>query len=425
MPDNLFLNQNKTQEGDVGDGILNIFNRYNFTVKEDEPLEKEVAVDPEMLGKVFENLLEVRDRKSKGTYYTPREIVHYMCQESLIHYLSIELEREKVSKDDIECLIKVSDSFVEHDKIYRENKSQNKDRKAGRYNKSKLPDQILENASLIDQKLADVKICDPAVGSGAFPVGMMNEIIRVRNALTPHLKDKTKRTSYDFKRHAIEYCLYGVDIEPGAVEIARLRLWLSLVVDEEEREMLQALPNLDYKIVCGHSLLGMQKDDFNGTPNMFYLQDIKELHKKKNLYFNESNLLKKQRYKEDIDQFINKITEDRKVFDFEFYFSEVFIEKKGFDIIIANPPYIKEATNKSAFNGLQQSPYYQGKMDIWYFFACKGIDISKKESGIITLQNFTQKAKVSEYEREIDQIVYKLYDLTSEDMNLVEKGFSY
>jgi len=98
LPDGLFSNQEKTKQGDTGDGILDIFDRYNFTVKEDEPLEKDVAVDPEMLGKVFENLLEVKDRKSKGTYYTPREIVHYMCQQSLINYLHTELNKGR------ECL---------------------------------------------------------------------------------------------------------------------------------------------------------------------------------------------------------------------------------------------------------------------------------------------------------------------------------
>ncbi len=90
LPDDIFANNRKTKAGDIGDGVLDIFDRYNFTVKEDEPLEKEVAVDPEMLGRVFENLLTVKGRKSKGTYYTPREIVHYMCQESLINYLATE-----------------------------------------------------------------------------------------------------------------------------------------------------------------------------------------------------------------------------------------------------------------------------------------------------------------------------------------------
>ena len=87
LPNTLFHNNEKNKAGDEGTGILDIFDRYNFTIKEDEPLEKEVAVDPEMLGKVFENMLEVTERKSKGAFYTPREIVHYMCQESLIHYL--------------------------------------------------------------------------------------------------------------------------------------------------------------------------------------------------------------------------------------------------------------------------------------------------------------------------------------------------
>lgn len=114
LPNELFSNNNRTKEGDTGDGILDIFDRYNFTVKEDDPLEKDVAIDSEMLGEVFENLLEVKDRKSKGTYYTSREIVHYMCQESLINYLATELEG-KVSREDIEKLIKYGETVVEHD----------------------------------------------------------------------------------------------------------------------------------------------------------------------------------------------------------------------------------------------------------------------------------------------------------------------
>lgn len=115
----LFSNDEKTKQGDVGTGVLDVFDRYNFTVKEDEPLEKEVAIDPEMLGKVFENLLEVKDRKSKGTYYTPREIVHYMCQESLINYLATELE-ETVPREDIETLIKHGETALENDALVSE-----------------------------------------------------------------------------------------------------------------------------------------------------------------------------------------------------------------------------------------------------------------------------------------------------------------
>jgi len=254
LSDELFSNQVKTKEGDTGTGILDIFDRYNFTVKEDEPLEKEVAVDPEMLGKVFENLLEVKDRKSKGTYYTPREIVHYMCQESLINYLVNECE-SKANRNDIETLIKYGESAVEHDSRVEQ---EGKETSAYSY---KLPESIRKNAQLIDDKLENIRVCDPAIGSGAFPVGMMNEIIRTRNTLTNYLEDKEDRSIYSFKRNAIQNSLYGVDIDPGAVEIAKLRLWLSLVVDEEDIKQIKPLPNLDYKIMQGNSLL----EEFEGV----------------------------------------------------------------------------------------------------------------------------------------------------------------
>jgi len=254
LPDEVFSNDRKTKEGDTGDGILDICDRYNFTVKEDEPLEKEVAVDPEMLGRVFENLLEVKDRKSKGTYYTPREIVHYMCQESLANYLATELDG-KMDKRDIETLIKYGETVVEHD-----SRVMNEGRETKTY-AFKLPQSVRKHAKLIDETLESIRVCDPAVGSGAFLVGMMNETIRTRNALTAYIEKDGERTPYNFKRHAIQNSLYGVDIDPGAVEIAKLRFWLSLIVDEEERETIQPLPNLDYKIMQGNSLL----DKFEGV----------------------------------------------------------------------------------------------------------------------------------------------------------------
>ena len=403
FPDSLFSNNETTKEGDVGSGIMDIFDRYNFTVKEDEPLEKEVAVDPEMLGKVFENLLEVKDRKSKGTYYTPREIVHYMCQESLINYLATEL-KGKVKKEEIEELIKISDSSVEHDTIYQEKMlletSEKKPKNTGyqsRYSKSKLPDKVREHASLIDEKLANIRICDPAVGSGAFPVGMMNEIVRMRDALTPHIRanEKTEtqnpktssesdaRTPYHFKRHAIEHCLYGVDIDTSAIEIAKLRLWLSLVVDEEDRNKVQPLPNLDYKMVCGNSLLGLNKDDGSGTKDAFYELNIKEFHKKKNLYFNETSSLKKQKYKQEIEQLIDKMTEKKKLFDFEIYFSEIFQEKKGFDVVIANPPYVEHKKLKGISKLLESYRVYSGTADLYVYFYERSLNILHRK-GILT-----------------------------------------
>src|SRR3989338_7247109 len=247
LPDDIFSNTRKTKDGDIGDGILDIFDRYNFTVKEDEPLEKEVAVDPEMLGKVFENLLEVKDRKSKGTYYTPREIVHYMCEQSLVNYLATELNG-KVSKEDVEKLIKIGENVVEHEATHV---AKEDDPDYGGDYKRLLPDSIKDFASEIDEKLATIKVCDPAIGSGAFPVGMMNAIVKARMVLSSYLKDKN-RTLYVFKRDCIQNSLYGVDIDPGAVEIAKLRLWLSLVVDEDNIKQIKPLPNLDYKIMQGN-----------------------------------------------------------------------------------------------------------------------------------------------------------------------------
>lgn len=364
LPNDLFSNTYKTKEGDVGTGILDIFDRYNFTVKEDEPLEKEVAVDPEMLGKVFENLLEVKDRKSKGTYYTPREIVHYMCQESLVNYLATELNK-KVNKKDVETLIKYGETVVEHE---AEVESRGKETKTYSH---KLPKAVRDNAKLIDEKLETIRICDPAVGSGAFPVGMMNEIIRTRNALTSYLKIKKGRTIYDFKRHAIQNCLYGVDIDLGAVEIAKLRLWLSLIVDEEDIKQIKPLPNLDYKIVQGNSLLSVEKNLFN-QPLFTKLEELKPL------FFNETNARKKQEYKKQIDELINQITNNNQNFDFEIYFSEVFHDKKGFDVVMENPPYVRVDELDSLLKERYKSIYKTavGKYDLYYLFFEKSLLIS-------------------------------------------------
>src|SRR5207253_8651161 len=153
----------------------------------------------------------------------------------------------------------------------------------------KMPKSIEKHARLIDETLSDVTICDPAVGSGAFPVGMMTEIVRARSALTPYFNDVHERTPYHFKRHAIQNCLYGVDIDPGAVEIAKLRLWLSLVVDEEDVKQIKPLPNLFYKIVTGNSLVGVEK-------NLFNEQLYRRLEEFKLRYFDEPDKDKKHQY---------------------------------------------------------------------------------------------------------------------------------
>jgi hypothetical protein len=360
LPNELFSNHRITKEGDAGDGILNIFDRYNFTVKEDEPLEKEVAVDPEMLGKVFENLLEVKDRKSKGTYYTPREIVHYMCQQSLINYLETELEG-KVSIDDIETLINIGEKIGD-------------DTESSESLDLTLPGSIVENAELIDQKLASVKVCDPAVGSGAFLVGMMSEIVRIRNILSKYINNP-ERANYNFKRECIEHSLYGVDIDPGAVEIAKLRLWLSLVVDEEDIKDIKPLPNLDYKIVCGNSLLGVEI-------NLFNQEAFSKLEKLKPIYFSETDIKKKKEYKRQIDELIFEVTDGHKEFDFEVYFSEVFHENKGFDIVIGNPPYETSRSKGIDYNTKkylrENYETAEDKYDYYTFFIERASKLTRK-----------------------------------------------
>ncbi len=376
IPDKLFSNTRKTKEGDTGDGILDIFDRYNFTVKEDEPLEKEVAIDPELLGKAYEKFNAIRPdnydefrkalksgktgeenkfNKKFGVYYTPREIVHYMCQQSLINYLATELDA-KANKEDIEALIHIGDQVSE-----KEARVLSKGKETKTYS-HKLTESIRRNAQLIDDKLAEITVCDPAVGSGAFPVGMMSEIVKTRNVLSVFLNDK-KRTTYDFKRRCIEHSLYGVDIDPGAVEIAKLRLWLSLVVDEDDIKNIKPLPNLAYKVVCGNSLLGVEKDLFN--TNLF-----SELEKLKPMFFNETNPTKKQEYKQQIDKLISEITSGHKEFDFEVYFSEVFHSKGGFDVVIANPPYvqIKQIPWDDRKVFVKKFKSAVGRFNLFYFF---------------------------------------------------------
>lgn len=359
IPNSLFHNDEKTKEGDVGTGILDVFDRYNFTIKEDEPLDKEVAVDPEMLGKVFENMLEITERKSKGAFYTPREIVHYMCQESLIHYLDnrlnsyatsyqefgspqtslfgnaigkgqLKLTAEhqdiKVPKEDIETLIRKGHLALEND-----TRVLSKGRETRDY-KFQLPESVRTYAKDIDEALADIKVCDPAIGSGAFPVGLLHEIVNARQALAPH--SGNSQSAYELKRHAIAESIYGVDIDASAIDIARLRLWLSLIVDEENYDTIAALPNLDYKIVRGDSLLGIEVDLFN--QHLF-----NDIEAKKKDFFSTTDHVEKARLAAEINELIHKLTRGSELFDFKVYFSEVWHQKGGFDVVIGNPPYVQ------------------------------------------------------------------------------------
>lgn len=414
----LFSNSNKTKEGDIGNGIIDIFDRYNFTVKEDEPYEKEVAIDPELLGKAYEKFNAIRPdnfnefvaalksgkkgeeskfNKQYGVYYTPREIVHYMCQQSLINYLYSELNPKtvyqkfdnpqldllgnsakegqldlmvehrvdpEISKEDLALLVQNGENWRENEARVNE-----AGKETGTYY-YKLPESIRMNAALIDNKLASVMVCDPAVGSGAFPVGMMSEIVKIRQVLEIFINNK--RTNYEFKRECIENSLYGVDIDPGAIEIAKLRLWLSLVVDEDDPQNIKPLPNLDYKIVCGDSLNTIQKNLFNNDLFM-KLEEIKPK------YVEETSIAKKAEYKSQIERLISELTNGDRKFDFEIYFSEVFHKNQGFDVIIANPPYISvekfARTSTQNYWKTRFKQTYASRGDIYCFFYQRGIEI--------------------------------------------------
>jgi hypothetical protein len=179
---NSFFSNIKLKGFEKASGLLDIFDRYNFTMNESEPLEKEVAVDPEMLGKIFENLLEVSDRKSKGAFYTPREIVHYMCQENIIYYL----------RNNLNLSYKELKEFILFGEIIKD--SENKNTTIQNF---KINPNILKNIQAIDQSLKNIRIADPAVGSGAYPLGMLNEIVKIRTLITDYflLNNKSNKSS--------------------------------------------------------------------------------------------------------------------------------------------------------------------------------------------------------------------------------------
>jgi hypothetical protein len=254
------------------EGLFNFFDQYNFTIYEDDPNDHTIAVDPEMLGHIFENLLE--DNKDKGAYYTPKEIVHYMCQESLIEYLTTWFENRgyeiigyaSLGRSNEPQLFPINEMRTGQLEIEIpiETPTKNIDRiLIEKLLKKALDDQdkalVQQHSTEFHLALDSVKICDPAIGSGAFPMGLLHEIFTAKQTLYSFEFGSTKTFDASaVKLNIIQNSIYGVDIERGAVDIARLRFWLSLIVDEDQPK---ALPNLDYKIVVGNSLVSKLNDE--------------------------------------------------------------------------------------------------------------------------------------------------------------------
>lgn len=428
IPNELF--SNKAEKGRDADGILDIFDRYNFTMNEDEPMEREVAIDPEMLGKVFENLLDVKDRKSKGAFYTPREIVHYMCQETLINHL---ITKTGLPESDVRDFILYGDLMKDEDTT--------KDAREG--NKDLLissniydPKTGVNRLKELDDILANVKVADLAVGSGAFPLGMLNEIVKARETLSAYMaigmnnfQKKSfyayDRKPYDLKVNTIKNCIFACDIEPSAVDIAKLRLWLSIVIDDEITEEVgngefdahtkpRQLPNLDCNIICGDSLMtafkgielittsGLLGND-DGVQQSLFQTGVDELLEKlislqDKLFFTKEHAEKKE-IKENIqsiysgiileqfgsnselrDAYIDSLDDSSEPFIlWQLFFPRVFRDNGGFDIVIGNPPYrLCQPSNTDEYHLNYYKDKYNVasyKIDLFHLFFEKGINL--------------------------------------------------
>ena len=325
--------------------ILKLFERYNFTVTESTPLDIEVAVDPEMLGKVFEEL--VTGRHDTGSYYTPRPVVSFMCRESLKICLQNKTDETQ------ETLQKfVDDGEATH----------------------------IRNPEKVLRVLQTLRICDPACGSGAYLLGMMGELLRLREALFKSSNVDSK-TIYQRKLDIIQQNLYGVDKDEFAVNIAMLRLWLSLAVDYED-EVPEPLPNLDYKVAAGDSLTGPAPEQMTLASHL--IDQIQE-HQAEFLVTHTDP--EKQRLREEIAELKENLQgwqANPDVFIWQVEFPEVF-QEGGFDIVIGNPPYVRQELIRTIKPTLKRlfPEVYIGTADLYVYFYNRGAELLRV-SGVLT-----------------------------------------
>lgn len=413
-------------------GLINILKSYKFTVTENTPIEEDVALDPELLGKVFENLLasynpETKStaRKQTGSFYTPREIVNYMVDESLIAYLKTAITDWDMKEKELDEKLHQLTSF---DAIN--------------------PFTTDEEISVIINALDQCKILDPACGSGAFPMGILQKMVHILKKLDPDnekwkelqlnkaikateevfsIEDRKEREAklieindafdetindpdYARKLYLIEHCIYGIDIQPIATQISKLRFFISLVVDQKVNDDkpnfgIRALPNLETKFVTANTLIGIDKNN-----SLFYTEAIevlqKELKKVRHKVFSAKTKATKKKYREE-DKRLRKVIADKleavgmpgntaeklaiwdpydqntssSFFDAEWMFDV----SKGFDVVIGNPPYIQLQSIKQKsliFKSLNYTSYSKSG-DIYCLFYEKGISLLKN-NGILT-----------------------------------------
>jgi type I restriction-modification system DNA methylase subunit len=353
------------------------FGKFNFTTDESTPEYEQVAIDPEMLGRVFESLLASQiestgeqARKAKGAFYTPREIVAHMCRETVRSYLNQKFANAPKYLQSVELLIDKSDQDWSKD------------------GSNSLRDISPEIRTGITFALEELRTLDPACGSGAFPLGLLQLLAKLHLRLDPRLD------RYKVKLSILQNNIFGLDIEPMAIEISRLRSWLSLVVEEQNLKSVEPLPNLEFNFVCANSLIPLQEAD------LFTDDEIQaNLEKLRKRYFAEANPAVKASIQNDYLKLTNPdLIDDRSnqlktfnPFDAEnpalFFDPEImFGITSGFDVVIGNPPYIGEKGHTQIFEPIRNTElgrrFYQGKMDYFYFFFHMGLDLLKPDGSI-------------------------------------------
>jgi len=362
-----------------------VLSKYNFTVDESSPEFQQVAIDPEMLGRIFESLLaeQVEElggnnkKKATGAFYTPREIVSYMCEETILEYLKSKIPVSIDRDRRLEELIRLPET------IFRD-QDQNKRRDWKPYS------EIIINSLIGVDGSEYLTVLDPAVGSGAFPMGMLQLLVKIFGRLDP----KYEKNISSLKRDILSKSIYGVDIEQTAIEICRLRAWLSIIVDIPEGSDIEPLPNLDFKFACSNTLVFL---DDEKQASFFSGDDLKEkLMVIRNDYFNTSNKTKKKRLQDAYE----KLTHEEDLFDSkkalqlksykpfnlssssDFYDPELIHGVKKFDIVIGNPPYVDSEWMTKTNPKLRKycSEYYQsakGNWDLFCVFVEKGMLLCK------------------------------------------------
>lgn len=372
----------------------NTLEKYNFTIDENTSSSSEIAIDPEMLGRIFENLLaeqnpETKDtaRKVTGSYYTPRTIVDYMVEHSLAEYLKSNLNNNEIE-------LSFFDEFIHTET---------------------LPDELKKYSSQILDKLNRIKVLDPACGSGAFPIGMLQKLIALKLQLSPLTKGGNTKAVYDLKLQTILNSIYGCDIQPMAVELSRLRCWLSLIIDEEVDKKkdnwgIEALPNFDFKFVCGDSTVGLTEKEVS-TGNVFdknydeILRIKEELKTIRQKYFNaKTKRIKEEIRKKDESLFIHLLEMTKINPDFSYNASLIvtfqpyqigraaffdpewmFGVTDNFDIVIGNPPFVEHKKLKAFRENIKNQNYvtHSGSADLYVYFYERSIKLLRQK-GILS-----------------------------------------